>query len=139
MPKKKFSNLIWEKKDIKKFFNSATIKMLVFTFESSSSGPFKIEVAGFDSGWHLVASDKLKKKSGSSDIDLENDFVGSVYILEASAFPPDIQQGNADLYFTPVQYKDKAGNTMPFVTWIIKDTSGTPLFSKSINPKPPAQ
>lgn len=139
MPKKKFSNLIWVKKDIKKFFNSATIKMIVFTFESSSSGSFKIEVAGFDNTWKLLVSDKLKKKTGSTDNELENEFLGSVYLLDASELPADVQQGSVDLYFNPAPYKDSAGKSLPFITWTIKDTEGVPLFSKSINPKPPAQ
>jgi hypothetical protein len=139
MPKKNFANLIWNKKDIEKFFKPGTIYTLVFTYEGSSSGPKKIEVAGFDNNWKLAASDKLQKKSGSSDVSLDNDFLGSVYILDATIIPRAIQAGGGDLYFTPMQYKDAGGIAMPFVTWEIKDEDKPLAVLSSMNPKPPAQ
>lgn len=139
MPKKYFENLKWKKNKIKTFFNAGTIEMLVFNFEGSSSGAFKIEVAGFDSVWQLVAKDKLQKKSGSSDVSLDNDFLGSVYILDATIIPRAIQAGGGDLYFTPMQYKDAGGIAMPFVTWEIKDEDKPLAVLSSMNPKPPAQ
>ena len=138
MPKK-FANLIWKKAKIQDFFAPGNIEQLAFTFQTNTSGPKKLTVAGFDHNWKQISTQNINKRTGSSDVSLDNDFLGSVYILNASEIPPDIQRGSFDLDFTPKAYRDPTGTILPFVDWEIRDPRKPLVVLTSINPKPPAQ